>query len=462
MERTELERREVMFTNKRIFQLLWPVLIEQALASTVGIADTIMVSNVGDTAVSAVGLIDTINNMFIQIFSAISVGATVIIAQLSGRGDQRGVKRTVSQTVALMTLVMTSIALCVLLFGSYIVDILYPSIETAVRDNALTYFRLTALSYPFFGMMTIITGIFRGNGNTQTPMRISLGVNFVNVGLNALFIFGLDMGVAGAALATLLARVVGMLLMTRSLLKKYGTDVLKWVNLRFTKAVLKPVLNISLPSGFDTALFQSGRLIISVFVGTMTTAQMSGNTIANSMFGLICIPGMAFCIVATTVTGQCYGAGRRREARRNLLKCIWIAVALLSALSVVLYFIVPHLVDIYNPSADAKPVAISILHLYLVMIPLTWPPAFVSAHGLRAVNDVRFVTSISIPSMWIMRVIGAWFLGIKLGMGPLGLNLAMCLDWVVRTVVYVPRIAMLKRLKTDVALEPVEKSEAEV
>ena len=262
MERTELERREVMFTNKRIFRLLWPVLIEQTLASTVGIADTIMVSNIGDTAVSAVGLIDTINNMFIQIFASISTGATVVIAQLSGRGDHDGVKRTVSQTVALMTVVMSTIALCVIAFGSYIVDILYPEIETAVRDNALAYFRITGASYPFFGMMTIITGIFRGSGNTKTPMRISLGVNLINVALNAVFIFGLGMGVSGAALATLIARVVGMLLLFRSLLAKYGKDIMKWINLRFTKAILKPVLNISLPSGFDTALFQSGRLII--------------------------------------------------------------------------------------------------------------------------------------------------------------------------------------------------------
>ena len=456
MERTELERREVMFTNKRIFRLLWPVLIEQTLASTVGIADTIMVSNIGDTAVSAVGLIDTINNMFIQIFAAISTGATVIIAQLSGRGDHGGVKRTVSQTVALMTLVMSTIALCVSAFGSYIVDILYPEIEPAVRENALAYFRITGASYPFFGMMTIITGIFRGSGNTKTPMRVSLGVNLINVGLNALFIFGLDMGVTGAALATLIARIVGMLLLFRVLLAKYGKDILKWVNLRFTKAILKPVLNISLPSGFDTALFQSGRLIISVFVGTMTTAQMSGNTIAGSMFGLICIPGMSFAIVATTVAGQCYGAGRRREARTNLLKCLWMSMAFLSALSVVLYFILPQVVAIYKPSAEAQPVAISILKLYLVMIPLTWPPAFVAAHGLRAVNDVRFVTMISIPSMWIMRVVGAWFIGIKLGMGPLGLNLAMCLDWVVRTAFYVPRILMMKRLKTDVLPESAE------
>ena len=261
MERTELERREVMFTNKRIFRLLWPVLIEQTLASTVGIADTIMVSNIGDTAVSAVGLIDTINNMFIQIFAAISTGATVIIAQLSGRGDHGGVKRTVSQTVALMTLVMSTIALCVIAFGSYIVDILYPEIEPAVRENALVYFRITGASYPFFGMMTIITGIFRGSGNTKTPMRVSLGVNLINVGLNALLIFGFDMGVAGAALATLIARIVGMLLLFRVLLAKYGKDILKWVNLRFTKAILKPVLNISL-NKIQASLFQARLFLV--------------------------------------------------------------------------------------------------------------------------------------------------------------------------------------------------------
>ena len=102
MERTELEKRKPIFDNRAIFLLLWPVLIEQTLASTVGIADTIMVSSVGDAAVSAVGLIDTINNMFIQIFTAIATGTTVVIAQLSGRRDDDGIHKTVGQSSALM------------------------------------------------------------------------------------------------------------------------------------------------------------------------------------------------------------------------------------------------------------------------------------------------------------------------------------------------------------------------
>ena len=462
MERTELERRQPIFTNKAIFLLLWPVLIEQTLASTVGIADTVMVSSAGDAAVSAVGLIDTINNMFIQIFTAIATGATVVIAQLSGRRDDDGIHKTVGQSSALMTLVMTLIGLSVILFGAQIFDLLYPKVEGTVRTNALVYFRITGASYPFFALMIILTGIFRGSGNTRTPMRISLWVNIINIVLNAVFIYGFSMGVGGAALATLIARIAGAVMMVLATLQKYGRSVFQWNNLRLSGRILKPVLNISLPSGLDTALFQGGRLIVSIFVAQMATAAISANTIAGSMFGLICIPGNSFNVVATTVAGQCYGAGARREARHNLLKCTLIAVAMLAGLSVILYWIVPYIVLAYQPSAEAKPIAVSIVRLYLVMIPLSWPTAFVTAGGLRAVDDVKFTTMVSIPSMWIIRVVGAWVLGVKLNMGPFGLNLAMGLDWVVRTCFYIPRILTLKRLKTDVEPEIVKSPGVEV
>ena len=462
MERTELEKRKPIFDNRAIFLLLWPVLIEQTLASTVGIADTIMGSSVGDAAVSAVGLIDTINNMFIQIFTAIATGTTVVIAQLSGRRDDDGIHKTVGQSSALMTLIMTLIGLMVILFGAPIFDLLYPKVETAVRSDALVYFKVTGASYPFFALMIILTGIFRGSGNTRTPMLISLWVNIINIALNAVFIYGFHMGVAGAAIATLIARIVGTLMMVAATLHKYGRYVFRWENLRFTGRILKPVLNISLPSGLDTALFQGGRLIVSIFVARMATAAISANTIAGSMFGLICIPGNSFNVVATTVAGQCYGAGERREARRNLMKCTLIAVAMLAGLSVALYWFAPYLVSAYQPSAEAKPIAVSIVRLYLVMIPLSWPTAFVTAGGLRAVDDVKFVTMVSIPSMWIVRVVGAWLLGVKLNMGPFGLNLAMGLDWVVRSAFYIPRILTLKRLKTDAEPEIAKSAEPDV
>lgn len=225
MASTVLEKKQRIFDNKAIFTLLWPVLIEQTLASTVGIADTVMVSSAGDTAVSAVGLIDTINNMFIQIFTAIATGATVIVAQLSGRKDEDGVRRTVGQSTALMGLVMATIGLAVVLFKAPVFDLLYPKVETAVRENALSYFMLTGASYPFFGLMIILTGLFRGSGNTRLPMYLSFLVNLINIALNAVFIFACDMGAAGAALATLIARIVGAVLMLAASVRKYGREI---------------------------------------------------------------------------------------------------------------------------------------------------------------------------------------------------------------------------------------------
>lgn len=435
--------------------LLWPIAIEQALSSLVGLSDTVMVSNVGDYAVSAVGLIDTVSVLLINVFAAVATGATVVIAQMYGRGDKRGIGRTIGQSAIAVTLIMFAVTLCAQIFRTAVFDALYPGVDANVRAAGLGYFGIISFNYPIIGLYSVLTGSLRGQGDTRTPMIVSAIINAVNIALNALFIFGLGMGVQGAALATICGWSVGVAIMLVITLKRNGAGVFSPKNLIPSKDILGRVFAIGIPAGLDALMFHSGKIIVQTFLAGMGTANISGNVIAGSMFGFVCIPGNAFAIAATTLVGQSYGAGRRREAKRNMLVSIGTASAMLAAVSLVLYGLAGIMVGFYNPTPEAEAVAVKILRLYLIMIPLCWPTSFVSASGLRAVNDVTYVMVFSMISMWVMRVACAWLLGVKLGMGPLGINIAMGLDWVIRSVFYMPRILTLKRLKTDIQPEPV-------
>jgi putative MATE family efflux protein len=446
--------RDITFTTKDIAKITWPVVVEFTLAATVGISDTIMVSNVGDIAVSAVGLVDSINMLFINVFTAIATGTTVIVAQLFGKGDRDNIHKTIAQSTLLLFLVMSAAAALVIILNRQIFDIIYPEVEAAVRENALKYFIITALTYPLVAVFSNLAGAFRGKGNTKIAMRGSLIINVINISLNALFIYGFGMGVVGAAIATLIGRFFGCILLIRAEIHADGRHVFSSEYMRMTKKLLSPVLKISLPAGLDALLFQSGKIIVSSFVGMMGTSAISANVIALSTFGLISIPGNSLAVTATSTAGQCYGAGLRRHAKKNLLKCVFYSAGLMAFISIILYFPAPYIIKAYNPSAEAMPIAVNLFRLMLIMLPLSWPTAFVTSNGLRAVDDVKFVTVVSIISMWTMRVFMAWVLGIKLNLGPYGVNLAMGLDWVLRSLFYMPRIFSLKRLKSDAETAP--------
>ncbi len=434
---------------KYMARISWPVFIEYGLSALVGLADTVMVSGVGSASVSAVGLVDSINMAFLMVYNAIATGTTVIVAQSHGAGDRKTIHRAVGQSLLFGLMIMFCIGGLVFAFRGGIFGFLYPDVEQDVRDIALKYMGITVCTYPLMAIFSNLSGAMRGIGKTRSVMVASLAINAVNIGLNALFIYVFEMGAAGAAIATMCGRFVGCVMMVIQASRCWGKEVFKPKNMVLTRDIIRRIMTISIPSGLDTALFQAGKIIVSVFIGTMGTALISANTIASSLFGMVCIPGNALAVTGVTVTGQCWGAGLKREARNNLLKCTLFSVAMLLVLSVILWFPAPYIIALYQPEPEAAPEAVRLLRTLLVMIPLFWPTAFCSASGLRAADSVSFVTVVSVASMWVFRVGFAWILGMRLGWGPFGVFVAMGLDWVCRSAFYMPKIIFAKKFRED-------------
>ena len=196
-----------MFTKKQLWALLIPLMIEQILNSLMGTADTMMVSNVGSAAISAVSLVDSINTLILNIFSALATGGAIVCSQYIGKQRIDRANAAGRQLVLSMFAISTVISAVCVIFRRPLLSLVFGKVDADVMENALIYMLITGLSFPFIGLYNASAALFRSSGNSRLPMTVSMISNCINIVGNAIFIFGMKMGVAGAALSTLISRI---------------------------------------------------------------------------------------------------------------------------------------------------------------------------------------------------------------------------------------------------------------
>ena len=202
-----LDRTAPLFSREALVHLIVPLIIEQLLLMTVGMADTVMVTTAGEATVSAVSLVDNINILIIQIFSALSTGGAVVVSQYLGRQELHSAKTAAKQLFYVMTGISVVLMTIALVFRQHILSLIFGEVEPAVMDSALVYFLLTAAAYPFMGMYNASAALFRAMGNSKVSMINSFIINIINILVNAVLIYGFGMGAAGAGIGTLVSRV---------------------------------------------------------------------------------------------------------------------------------------------------------------------------------------------------------------------------------------------------------------
>ena len=247
---TKLDRKHMMFSNKQLLTLLLPIMVEQLLNSFMGMADTMMVSNVGSAAISAVSLVDSINVLVIQVFTALGAGAAIICSQYLGRGDRESSNEAARQvTLSVLTISTVLSVICVVFRGS-LLHLIFGQVEKAVMDNSVIYFLLTAISFPFIALFDAGGAFYRAAGNSRFPMMISVLSNGLNIAGNAVLIFGLKMGVEGAALSTLFSRIFCAVVIFWNLRKPDQVIVVNhYLKIRPNFPLIGKILSIGIPSG---------------------------------------------------------------------------------------------------------------------------------------------------------------------------------------------------------------------
>lgn len=431
-----------LFTRSDLLRLIIPLIIEQLLLMTVGMADTVMVTTAGETAVSGVSLVDNINNLIIQVFSALSTGGTVVVAQYLGRQDPANVKTASKQLLYIMLGVSLFLTAIALIFRQHILSMIFGQVEPAVMDSALVYFLLTAAAYPFIGIYNAGAALFRAIGNSKVSMYCTLIVNVINIAVNALFIYGFHMGAAGAGIGTLASRVAAAVIII-VLLKRSREEirVTGFFQFQFRWDMIKKILFIGIPNGMENGMFQVGKLLVLSLITSFGTSAVAANAIANSIAGVVNVPGMAIGLGIITVIGRCMGAGETKQAAYYTKRLMTASYLCMAAMGITMFFSADFLVTLFHLSPEAEQMSAQVLRMCAVGTVFIWPMAFTLPNSLRAAGDVFFTMAVSLCSMFACRVALSYILSCSwgLGMGLAGVWLAMIIDWVVRAVFFLFR-----------------------
>ena len=427
------------FSKKDLKKLIVPLIIEQALVIMVGMADTVMVSSVGEAAVSGVSLVDMINVLLINIFAALATGGAVVASQLLGERERGGACRSASQLMLITIAVSAATMGLSILFRIPILRLVFGDIEYDVLKSASTYFWISAVSYPFIGLYNSCAALFRAMGNSRISMLTALAANIIHIIGNAIGVYVLHMGVAGVAVPSLISRLFSAVIMIILL-----SDKRREIHIRIKDFVpnlymIKRILYIGIPSGLENSLFQLGRVLVVSIIAAFGTVQIAANAVANNLDSLGCIPGQALSLAMITVVGRCVGARDYDQVKYYTKKLLKITYVVTAAINAAIILSMPLLLSLYNLSDETVRLASILVLIHDGCAMLLWPAAFTLPNALRAANDVKYTMIVSIASMWVFRIVFSFILGRMLGWGAIGVWTAMVMDWVCRIIFFVTR-----------------------
>lgn len=430
-----------LFSNQRLIKLIIPLVIEQGLTILVGMADGVMVSSVGEAAISGVSLVDMINAVILVLFSALATGGSVVTSQFLGAQNMEKAQRSVGQLVLMaVALGFLTMVPCIV-FDKQLMLLCFGAIEPDVLEEGLKYLRITAMSFPFLALYNAGAAIYRSMGNSKASMNASVLMNIINVAGNAFCIYVLKWGVYGVAIPTLISRAAAGIYMLVLVVKPNQMLRLTREGLNHIDGpMMGSILRIGVPSACENCFFSLGRLIVASMITLFGTSQVSANAVASNIDRVGIIVGQAMGLAMVTVVGQCVGARDTDQATYYIKKLIrWCYIAQ-GAVNVVILLGTDWLVGLYTtllPETHDLAVLLARIHGSCAII--FWPLSFVLPNALRASNDVKFTMWVGIGSMLACRIFGSWLLCVLFGMGAVGVWIAMILDWICRISFFVPR-----------------------
>lgn len=439
-KKQKIDRSHYLFDNKALTALIIPLIVEQLLAVLVGMADSIMVANVGEAAVSGVSLVDNIMVLLINIFAALATGGAVVAGQYLGQKREKDACIAAKQLIWFIFLCSVGITAIVYLGRNFILHSVFGAIDADVMSSANTYLMIVTASIPFIALYNGGAAIFRAMGNSKVSMQVSIVMNVINVAGNAILIYGFHRGTEGVAIPTLVSRMVAAILILGLLCNQ--TRVLhleKTLRYHLNGSMVKRILNIGVPNGLENSMFQLGKILVLSLVSTFGTSAIAANAVSNAVALFQILPGMAISLAVTTVISRCVGAGDYEQAKyytRKLLKITYCCMAVTVAL---IFAVLPLIMKVYNLSAGTSAESEKILLFHGCSAILVWPIAFNLPAVFRASGDVRYSMITSIVSMWIFRIAFSYILGKYMDIGVFGVWIAMIIDWCFRAILFVYR-----------------------
>lgn len=477
-----------LFSKKDIWALVWPLMIEQLLAITLGIADIIMVATLGESAVSGVSLVDSIFIFINQLFAALATGGAVVCSQYIGKGSPEFASKTAKQL--LISVFFSAVAVAIIGFVSMnaLLGALFGNVEAAVMENARTYFFWMLVGLPSIAVYNACAALFRAQRNSRISMFTGFVINVLNIGGNAIMLYGLHCGVEGVAIPTFIARTTAAVILLVLLYEPRhkqravfsaprdentarraeksvreeerpaqhderpvsrtdnpegrADQIISIKGILRTKPdfyLIKKILQIGVPNGLENSMFQLGKILVITLVATFGTGAIAANAASNTVSSFQVLPASSIGLALLTVVGQCMGAKRPDEAVYYTKRMMAAAYISMAALNVPLLLSARWLIGFYGMSPETTELGWRMLMCHGITGIIFWPASFTLPNALRAANDARYTMIVSLITMWTVRVGLSYVYANTFGMGAFGVWVAMSTDWVFRGLFFVIR-----------------------
>lgn len=436
-KKLKTDRGGYLFDNRALAALIIPLIIEQLLAVLVGMADSIMIASVGEAAVSGVSLVDQIMVLLINIFAALATGGAVVAGQYLGHRKRETACESATQLVWFITLCAVIITVFVYVGKNVILHGIFGKIEQDVMHHADVYLMIVTMSIPFMAMYNAGAAIFRAMGNSKVSMNVSIIMNVINVGGNALLIYGFHRGTEGVAIPTLVSRMAAAVIIIVLLCdEKQLLHIKRSWHYRADWPQIRKILSVGVPNGLENSMFQLGKILVLSLVSTFGTYAIAANAVSNAIALFQILPGMAINLAVTTVIARCVGAGDYEQAKYYNKKLLLISHISMAIMILGVFSILPFILRAYHLSEAAANATRQIIHFHGISAIFIWPSSFCLPSTFRASGDVKACMYISVFSMWIFRIVFSFVLGKYMGMGVFGVWAAMVIDWAFRALCF--------------------------
>jgi putative MATE family efflux protein len=435
-----MDKQAEHFSNQELKKMVIPLFLEQLLVMLVGLCDTLIISYAGEDAVSGVSLVNQFNTIFIYLFTALASGGAVVISQYIGRKGMEHAGEAASQLLSFSTVFSVVIGVAVLVGNRALLSLLFGRVEESVMEACITYLKISAYSYPALAVYNSGAAVYRSLGKTNVTMYVSVFSNMINVVGNVIGVFVLNAGVAGVAWPSFLARTFSAVAITVLCFQKKSevSYRFRWI-FQWNGSLMKSILNIAVPNGAENGIFQLVKVALSSIVALFGTYQIAANGVAQSIWSLAALAGVAMGPAFITVIGQCMGSRDTEAAEYYFRKLTKMTVLISSVWNLLIFLLTPLFLKFYSLAPETKQLVIWLVLIHNVFNAIAFPFSGALSNGLRAAGDVKFTMYVSILSTIAVRLLLSYLLGIVWNLGVIGIAVAMVCDWILRAVVFARR-----------------------
>ena len=454
-----MAKRKLDLTNesispiKVILYLAWPLFLEQVLSTLVSFADTAMVGGLGKEATAAVSISNSFVFLINGVVMALGVGITAYVARSVGAKDYEKAKAYIRHALIILALVGLPLAL--------LPAALYRFIPRWMGANddflalAQEYLLITSVFRIFTMAMMVLGSVFRGRGDTKTPLYINIVVNFLNIAGNYILIhdphtihiavdflnidfafkmFGAGLGVKGAAISTGVSWFLGGTALSIMLfVKNDPTRISLKDSYKPDTDILKNVVKLSIPAMLERMCMSLSGIVVTKSIATLPTHVIAANTVYSTAESLSFMPAFAFATAATTLVGQSLGAKKPNLAKKYAYTTTMVGIIVMLFAGAMLFVFAEPLVRFINSDFDVVPIARKCLQIVAFIQPVQ-VIAWILAGALRGAGDTKWPFYITAAGNWLIRALGACLVIHVFHMGLPEAVVCMCLDQAARAV----------------------------